>query len=340
MVVKFVVFVILIKACYSFHINYKILRNKNPKHRYIRKIISARYFYKHPKTQSRESKNKILSFFSNYFSDEAHKYTLNEEEKNYLKMLGRTENDDYKELVKYHEDFIKTCNDIKSKLKYKDIFFFITQKIIQKNLHDFKRKQKFPIFGNDDYTSELSVDYIKSSNIEENIKEQILQKLRTESGACRFFPLRIFKWKSLLEIINITTLMLPVASIGLFLSKMGLFSVAVNMLLTAHFLTFKKDQKKKMKVSTLFLTLLPILIHSSLGVACNHLFLKHYRYQIPTFIKAENILSFFINVQLYIASIVYFVNNDNEEEAEEGGGEGELKNDYMDFNDIPLDQNI
>ncbi|SBS94903.1 hypothetical protein PMALA_045390 [Plasmodium malariae] len=238
---------------------------------------------------------------------------LNEEEEEYLKMLGTTDSDDFKDLVKSHEEFLKTCSDIKSKLKYKDIFFFITQKIIKKNLHDFKRKQKFNIFGKDEYTSELSIDYIKSSNIEERIKEQMIKKLSDEMETKRYFLLRIFK-----------------CFIGLLLSKMGLFSVAVNMLLTAHFLTFNKDQKKNMKASTLLLTLLPIVLHTSLGTVCSNIFLKYYKFNLPAFVRTENVLSFFINIQLYIASLIYFINYDNEVDTEQINDN--FKNDYIDFN--------
>ncbi|GAW83583.1 hypothetical protein, conserved [Plasmodium gonderi] len=336
MLAKFVLFVILtIKTYCSFHMNYKILTKGNHRKKYVKTVSSVNYLYtKCPQnTKLRKYKNKLLSFFSNYFTSERDKYTLNNEEEEYLKKLGRTDKDDYNELVKSHEEFIKTCTDIKSKLKYKDIFFLITQKIIQRSLYNFKRKQKFNIFGNDEYTSELSIDYIKSSNIEERIKEQVLKKLTQELNSSRYFLVRIFKWKGLLEVVNISSLMLPVASIGLFLSKMGFFAVAVNMLLTAHFLTYRKDEKKKMKITTLLLTLLPILVHTSLGVICSNIFLKNYRFHIPTFLKNENILSFFINIQLYMASLVYFVNNDMEEDLE---GEEELKNDYVEFNNDEL----
>ncbi|GAB69036.1 hypothetical protein PCYB_144640 [Plasmodium cynomolgi strain B] len=341
MIANFVLFVILTIKTYScFHVNYKILSSRNDKQNYVKTISSVNYLYSKcslnkwfpykclQNSQPRKYKNKLLSFFSNYFTNEQDRYTLNKEEKEYLRKLGKTERDNYNELVKAHDEFIKTCNDIKSKLKYKDMFFFITQKIIQRNLHDFKRKQKFHLFGNDEYTSELSVDYIKSANIEERVKEQVLKNLGEELGGSGYFLFRIFKWKSLLEVVNISTLMLPISALGLFLSKMGFFSVAVNMLLTTHFLTFSKDGKRKMKIRTLLLTLLPILVHSSLGVLCSNIFLKHYRAQIPSFIKSENILSFFINVQLYVASLVYFVNTDKEDDLEEG----DIKNDYPDFN--------
>ncbi|SBT80886.1 conserved Plasmodium protein, unknown function [Plasmodium malariae] len=338
MIIQIVLFVIVtIKTYYSFHINYKILPKNKYNKNYTRKVQSVNYMYKYENTKSRKFKNKILSFFSNYFTDENDKYTLKEEE--YLKMLGTTDSDDFKDLVKSHEEFLKTCSDIKSKLKYKDIFFFITQKIIKKNLHDFKRKQKFNIFGKDEYTSELSIDYIKSSNIEERIKEQMIKKLSDEMETKRYFLLRIFKWKGILNIINISTLMLPISFIGLLLSKMGLFSVAVNMLLTAHFLTFNKDQKKNMKASTLLLTLLPIVLHTSLGTVCSNIFLKYYKFNLPAFVRTENVLSFFINIQLYIASLIYFINYDNEVDTEQINDN--FKNDYIDFNNnIPSNDDI
>ncbi|VWU48723.1 conserved protein, unknown function [Hepatocystis sp. ex Piliocolobus tephrosceles] len=333
MIKKLILLIILIKNCNCFQYKYKIVHNINNNQNYVRKIQSVNYFYKPKIKQSREFKNEIFSFISNFFTNETNKYVLNTEEKIYLNMLGKTDNDSYKDLVKAHEEFIKSCVDIKTKLKYKDTFFFIIQKLIQRNLHDFKKKQGFHIFRKNDYTSELSVDYVKNSNIEEKIKEQLLKKLSNELSASKYYPFRIFKWKGALEIINITTLMLPITCIGLFLSKMGLFSVAVNILLTAHFLTFKKDQKKKMEVSTFVLTLFPILLHISLGMVSKDLFLKHYKHIIPTFIKVENILSFFINIQLYIASLIYFVNNNDEEPTE--NLEEEIKNDNMDFhNDI------
>ncbi|CAA9990994.1 conserved Plasmodium protein, unknown function [Plasmodium knowlesi strain H] len=349
MIAKFLLFVILTIKTYScFHVNYKILSSPNDKQNYVRTISSVNYLYsKCPlnerfpykclqNSQPKKYKNKLLSFFSNYFTNEQDRYTLNKEEKEYLRKLGKTERDNYNDLVKAHDEFIKTCSDIKSKLKYKDTFFFITQKIIQRNLYDFKRKQKFHLFGNDEYTSELSVDYIKSANIEERVKEQVLKNLGEELGSSGYFLFRVFKWKSFLEIVNISTLMLPITALGLFLSKMGFFSVAVNMLLTAHFLTFSKEEKRKMKIRTLLLTLLPILVHSSLGVLCSNIFLKHYMAQMPSFIKSENVLSFFINVQLYLASLLYFVNTEKEDDLEEG----DIKNDYPDFNyDEPMEKN-
>ncbi|EUD69059.1 hypothetical protein C922_00751 [Plasmodium inui San Antonio 1] len=341
MIANFVLFVILTIETYScFHVNYKILSSRNDKQNYVKRVSSVNYLYRKcslkkwfpykclQSSQSRKYRNKLLSFFSNYFTNEQDRYTLNKEEKEYLRKLGKTDRDNYNELVKAHDEFIKGCSDIKSKLKYKDTFFFITQKIIQRNLHDFKRKQKFHLFGNDEYTSELSVDYIKSANIDERVKERVLKNLGEELDDRGYFLFRIFKWKSLLEVVNISTLMLPISTLGLFLSKMGFFSVAVNMLLTTHFLTFNKDEKRKMKIRTLLLTLLPILVHSSLGVFCSNIFLKHYRAQIPSFIKSENILSFFINLQLYIAALVYFVDTDKEDDLEEG----DIKNDYPDFN--------
>ncbi|SCO75454.1 conserved Plasmodium protein, unknown function [Plasmodium vivax] len=341
MIANFILFVILtIKTYTCFHVNYKILSSRNDKQNYVKTISSVNYLYSKSSlnkwfpykclqnNQPRKCKNKLLSFFSNYFTNEQDRYTLNKEEKEYLRKIGKTERDNYNELVKAHDEFIKTCSDIKSKLKYKDTFFFITQKIIQRSLHDFKRKQKFHLFGNDEYTSELSVDYIKSANLEERVKQQVLKNLGEELGGGGHFLFRVFKTKSLLEVINISALMLPISALGLFLSKMGFFSVAVNMLLTAHFLTFNKDEKRKMKIRTLLLTLLPILVHSSFGVLCSNIFLKHYRAHIPTFFKSENILSFFINVQLYVASLVYFVNTGQEDDLEEG----DIKNDYPDFN--------
>ncbi|CAD2104849.1 conserved Plasmodium protein, unknown function [Plasmodium vinckei lentum] len=313
MMIKLVLFIILIQAYYSFRINYKILRN-NDNPNFVQKIKFANYSFKHKNTYSRTY--KLSSFLSNYFTNEGDKYALNNEEKGYLKLIGRNDSDDYKELVKSHEEFIKCCNDIKQKLKYKDIFFFITQKIIKKNLYEFKRNNSLNIFSRDNYTSELSLDYIKTSNIEDRIKEQLIKKFESKLGIFEYLSFGIVKRKSILEMINISTIMLPVTFMGLLLSKMGLFSVAVNSLLTAHFLTFKKDQKKKMKISTFILTMLPILLHSSLGIVCNNVFLKNYRHIIPTFIRNENILAFFINIQLYIASLIYFVNNDKNDDME------------------------
>ncbi|SCM25197.1 conserved Plasmodium protein, unknown function [Plasmodium chabaudi adami] len=321
MMIKLVLFIILFQTCYTFRINYKILRN-NDNPNFVQKIKFANYSLKHKNTYSRTY--KLSSFISNYFTNEGDKYALNNEEKGYLKLIGRNDSDDYKELVKSHEEFIKGCNDIKQKLKYKDIFFFITQKMIKKNLYEFKRNNSLNIFSRGNYTSELSLDYIKASNIEDRIKEQLIKKFESKIGIFEYLSFGIIKRKSILEMINISTIMLPVTFMGLLLSKMGLFSVAINSLLTAHFLTFKKDQKKKMKISTFILTMLPILLHSSLGIVCNNIFLKNYRHIIPTFIRNENILAFFINIQLYIASLIYFVNNDKNDDME--NHEYELQN--------------
>ncbi|CRH02630.1 conserved Plasmodium protein, unknown function [Plasmodium relictum] len=334
MIIKFILFIIFIKTNNSFHINYKILLKSN-KQNCVKNFHPVNYFYKFKNVKPREFKNKILSFFSNYFNSESDKYKLNQEEKDYLDKLGLSENDDYKKLVKSHEEYIATINDIKSKLKYKDLFFFITQKLIHKNIYDFKRKQKYNLFQKDEYTSELSIDYVKNSNIEERFKEQLLKKLSDEENNKKFRFLRIFKWKSALDIFNISKLIIPISSIGFFLSKMAIFSVVVNMLITAHFLTFKKDQKKKMKISTLLLTMAPILIHSSFGIVCNNLFFQYCKLNIPTYLKKENFLSLFINMQLYIASLIYFTNNNNEDE----NVDEYINNDESFDNEFSLEQN-
>ncbi|CRG97770.1 conserved Plasmodium protein, unknown function [Plasmodium gallinaceum] len=332
MIIKFILFILFIKTYNSFQFNYKILPKSDYKHNCVKKFPSVNYFYKFQNVKSKEFKNKILSFFSNYFNRESDKYTLNQDEKDYLNKLGVSENDDYKDLVKSHEEYIKTISDIKSKLKYKDLFFFITQKLIHKNLYEFKRKQKYNIFQNDEYTSELSIDYVKNSNIEEKFKEILLKKLSRENNSHKFRLLRIFKWKSASDIFNISKLIIPIASIGLFLSKMAIFSVVVNMIITAHFLTFKKDQKKKMKISTLILTMVLILVHSSFGIVCNSIFFHYFKFNIPTYIKRENILSIFVNIQLYIASLIYFTNNNNHENEDVN----EDVNDSI-FNNIDFD---
>ncbi|CDO65483.1 conserved Plasmodium protein, unknown function [Plasmodium reichenowi] len=331
MLIRVFLYFILVKIYQCFHLNYKILSKNKYHQNYVKNIHSVNYIHRFQHIKYSQKKNKLFSFFSNFFNKDTDKFKLNKEEKEYLTRIGVNDANDYKLLTKAHEEYIDTVTDIKSKLKYKDTFFFITQKLIQKNLYDFKQKQKYNIFGKDEYTSELSINYIKNSNIEEKFKEHILKKLNDELSNKKYTFLRIFKWKSALDIFNISTLMLPVTAIGFFLSKMGLFSVVVNMLLTSHFLTFKKDEKRKMKISTLLLTAVPILIHSSIGFVCNGLFWEYFKFNIPNFIKKENVLSLFINTQLYIASLIYFVNNDENEEEED---HEEYNNDYMDFNDV------
>lgn len=69
---KLVLFILLIQTYYTFHINYKILRNDNPN--FVQKIKFASNFFKHNNIYSRTY--KLSSFISNYFTNEGDKYAL------------------------------------------------------------------------------------------------------------------------------------------------------------------------------------------------------------------------------------------------------------------------
>lgn len=318
----FVFISVIARSSLSFHLSYKLIQPNYTKKQFRNtpNFTTPNYYYYGSfllKLKNGNpyaiSKNKLMSFFSSYFGNEADKFQLNEQEKEYLKKIGASQNANYNDLVKLHEAFIGTVSDIKSKLRYKDLFFFILQKLIHKSLYDFKKQQKYNIFKNDGYTSELSVNYVKNSNIEERFKEQLIRKL-SQKNKHRFFFLNIFKWKSALEIFNVTKLMIPFSVLGFALPKMSLFSVVVNMIITAHFLTYKKDQQKKIKSSVLLLTLFIILLHSSFGLICNSMFFKYFRLNIPYDLKKESILSLFVNSQLYLASLIYFTNDESDED--------------------------